>query len=206
MGQSGTYHSPRRAEQAAATRTAIIDAAARLFAERGYATTTMAAIAQEARVAVKSVYTLADKARLMLLAVDRAIAGDEAPVAIADRPALRAIVDATDPAEQARAAARLGAATLLRLYPIYRAFEQAAGTDPELHAHWREYQTRRYADAARLVAALPALRPGLTRERATETIWALITWHPVALLVEERGWTQEELTDWLEGLFSTLVR
>jgi hypothetical protein len=49
------------------------------------------------------------------------------------------------------------------------------------------------------------LRPGLTAERATETIWALVTWHPVALLVEERGWTQEELTDWLEGLFSTLV-
>jgi AcrR family transcriptional regulator len=205
MGQSGTYHSPRRAEQAAATRTAIIDAAARLFAERGYAATTMAAIAEEARVAVKSVYTLADKARLMLLAVDRAIAGDEEPVAIADRPAVRAIVDATDRAEQARAAARLGAVTLLRLYPIYRAFEQAAGTDPELHAHWREYQTRRYADAARLVAALPALRPGLSAERATETLWALVTWHPVALLVEERGWTAEQLTEWLEDLFTTLV-
>jgi AcrR family transcriptional regulator len=206
MGQSGTYHSPRRAEQAAATRTAIIEAAARLFAERGYAATTMAAIAQEARVAVKSVYTLADKARLMLLAVDRAIAGDDEPVAMADRPRVREIVESTDPAEQARAAARLGAETLLRLYPIYRAFEQAAATDAELRAHWREYQTRRYADTARVVAALPALRPGLTRERATETIWALLTWHPVALLVEERGWTQEHLTEWLEDLLTTLVR
>ena len=206
MGRSGTYHSPRRTEQAAATRTAIIEAAARLFAERGYAATTMAAIAGEARVAVKSVYTLADKARLMLLAVDRAIAGDDEPVAMADRPRVRAIVAATDPAEQTRAAARLGAETLLRLYPIYRAFEQAAAIDAELRAHWQEYQTRRYADTTRIVAALPALRPGLTRERATETIWALVTWHPVALLVEERGWTAEQLTEWLEDLFTTLLR
>ena len=44
------YNAPRRAEQAAATRSAIIDAAGRLFAERGYAGTTMAAIAAEARV------------------------------------------------------------------------------------------------------------------------------------------------------------
>jgi hypothetical protein len=50
------------------------------------------------------------------------------------------------------------------------------------------------------------LRPGLTEERATATLWALFTWHPVALLVEERGWTSEQLTGWLEDLFTTLVR
>jgi hypothetical protein len=39
-----------------------------------------------------------------------------------------------------------------------------------------------------------------------EAFWALVTWHPVALLVEERGWTAEQLTDWLEDLFTTLLR
>jgi hypothetical protein len=59
------------------------------------------------------------------------------------------------------------------------------------------YGVRRYAP--------PALRPGLTRKRATETVWALLTWHPVARLVEECGWTQEHLIEWLEDLLSTLV-
>src|SRR6266545_1650225 len=50
------YDSPRRREQAAATRREILDAAQRLFERDGYAATTMAAIAAEARVALKTVY------------------------------------------------------------------------------------------------------------------------------------------------------
>ena len=50
------YDSPRRREQAAATRREILDAAQRLFEQQGYAATTMAAIAAEAGVALKTVY------------------------------------------------------------------------------------------------------------------------------------------------------
>ena len=50
------YHSPHRQEQAAATRVAILEAAHRLFERHGYGTTTMAAIAAEAGVALKTVY------------------------------------------------------------------------------------------------------------------------------------------------------
>ena len=50
------YHSPRRRQQAAATRREILDAAQRLFERQGYAATTMAAIAAEAGVALKTVY------------------------------------------------------------------------------------------------------------------------------------------------------
>ena len=85
------YRAPRRAEQAAATREAIITAASRLFGENGYAATTMAAIAAAARVTPKSVYSLAEKPQLLLLAVDRAIVGDDEPTPLADRPGLRAV-------------------------------------------------------------------------------------------------------------------
>jgi AcrR family transcriptional regulator len=202
------YHAPRRAEQAAATRDAIISAASRLFAEQGYTATTVAAIAAEARVTPKSVYALADKPQLLLLAVDRAIAGDDEPVAVADRPEMRALLATRGPREQARLAARLGAPTLLRLYPIYRAFEHAAATDPALREAWRDYQRRRRADVRRLVRAVAdagGLRPGLSVERATDTLWALLGWHPVALLVEERGWGQTQLTRWLEETFMALL-
>jgi AcrR family transcriptional regulator len=202
------YHAPRRAEQAAATRAAIITAASTLFAEQGYAATTMAAIAQEAGVTPKSVYTLADKPQLMLLAVDRAIVGDDEPVALTDRPQLRAVLDDPDPAAQLHAAAQTGADTLLRLYPIYRAFEQAAAAEPALRVQWREYQRRRRTDVKRVVRALAeagGLRPGLTVGRATDTLWALVTWHAVALLVEERGWGRAKLAAWLEDLFRTVL-
>jgi AcrR family transcriptional regulator len=203
-----TYNAPRRAEQAAATRAAIIDAAAELFAERGYPATTMADIAARARVAAKSVYALADKPHLLLLALDRAIVGDDEPVPLADRPEMRAILTGTDPADQARRAVALAADVLLRLYPLYRAFEQAAAAEPALKQAWRDQQRRRREDVVRVVDAVAragGLRPGLTRERAVDTLWALGTWHPVALLVEERGWTRDDLTAWMQDIVTALL-
>ena len=50
------YDSTRRREQAAATRREILEAAQRLFERDGYGATTMAAIAAEAGVALKTVY------------------------------------------------------------------------------------------------------------------------------------------------------
>jgi AcrR family transcriptional regulator len=202
------YHAPRRAEQAAATRAAIISAASRLFAEQGYAATTMAAIAAEARVTPKSVYALAEKPQLLLLAMDRAIVGDDEPVALIDRPEMQAMLTTRDPRQQARLAARLGAPGLLRLYPIYRAFEQGAATDPVLRDAWRDYQNQRRIDVEKVVRAVAdagGLRAGLPVDRATDTLWALFSWHPVALLVEERGWDEAQIAGWLEDVFVALL-
>jgi TetR/AcrR family transcriptional regulator, regulator of autoinduction and epiphytic fitness len=203
------YNAPRRAEQAAATRAAIITAASRLFAEQGYAATTMAAVAAEARVTPKSVYTLAEKPQLLLLAIDRAIVGDDEPVPVAERPQMKAILAERDPAARARAVARMSAAVLMRLYPIYRAFEQAAASEPALHDAWRDYQSRRRADVRSLVRAVAdagGLRSGLSVDRATDTLWALVGWHPVALLIEERGYTEAKLVRWLEDVFVALLK
>lgn len=202
------YHAPRRAEQAAATRDAIISAASELFAQRGYAATTMAAIAEAAQVTPKSVYSLAEKPRLLLLAVDRAIVGDDEPVALLDRPEMRDLMAAGDARAQIRLAARIGARTLVRLYPLYRAFEHAAATDPALHESWREYQSQRRADTAKVVRAVAdagGLRPGLSVERATDTLWTLLGWHAVALLVEERGWDEERVGEWMEEVLGALL-
>jgi hypothetical protein len=169
----------------------------------------MADVAAAARVAAKSVYALADKPRLLLLAVDRAIAGDHRPVPMLDRAEIKALLDADGtPAARIRRFAETGAPILLRLYPLYRAFEQALGAEPELREAWRDYQRRRRDDLVRVVDAVAdagVLRPGLSRERAVDTVWALLTWHPVALLVEERGWTEAQLTDWLEEVLTALV-
>lgn len=202
------YHSPRRQEQAAATRDAIVAAAGRVFAARGYAATTMATIAAEAEVSVKTVHTLADKPQLLLMAVDVAIAGDNERVPVAERAFFERLLSSTDREAWLRSAAESAAETLLRLYPIYRAFEQAAATDDALRAHWRDYQHRRRTDVARLVNGMVATGgplPGPVAEALVDSLWALLTWHPVALLVEERGWTRSQLVDWLAHVLAALV-
>jgi AcrR family transcriptional regulator len=202
------YEAPRREEQAAATRAAIIDAAGRLFTERGYGATTMAAIAAEARVAPKSVYGLGDKAQLLTMAVDRAIVGDAEPISLIDRSTMQGVLAAATGREKARLGAALGAPMLMRLYPLYRAFEQAAAVDPQIADRWRDYQERRRQDVRRVVEAVEEagpLRSGLDTDRATDTLWALIGWHPVALLVEQRGWNERDIQAWIEDIFVAIL-
>ena len=73
-----SYSSPLRADQARQTRKRIVDAAAELFAERGYTGTTVDAVAAAAGVSRKTVFdSIGGKARLMKLAYDFAIVGDD---------------------------------------------------------------------------------------------------------------------------------
>jgi AcrR family transcriptional regulator len=66
-----------RQQRAAQTRARMIDAAYRLFTERGYPATTMADIAAEAGVAVQTLYfTFGTKAELLQTVYERAVAGD----------------------------------------------------------------------------------------------------------------------------------
>jgi AcrR family transcriptional regulator len=177
--RSREYHAPRRVAQAAATRAAIETAAGRLFARQGYAATTVAAIAEEAGVTPKSVYAVADKPGLLLLAVQREEVGGG---------------DLVD--------------LLLRLYPLLRAFEEAAATEPAVREPWRGHERWRRAELKRLVKARAEagrLRPGLTVGRATDTLWALLTWHTVALLLEQRGWGRAKLRERLEQLIETVL-
>src|SRR5919198_5558241 len=97
------YHSPRRREQAAATRLAILESAQRLFERDGYAATTMAAIAQEARVALKTVYVAFDtKSGLLRALWHLLLRGDEDDVPIPERPWYRAVVAEPDPERKLR--------------------------------------------------------------------------------------------------------
>jgi TetR/AcrR family transcriptional regulator of autoinduction and epiphytic fitness len=80
------YASPRRQEQARQTRRAILDAAAKLFVEPGYAATPLTAVAAEAGVAVQTVYAVfGSKRQLLSDLVDVTLAGDDERVAMADR-------------------------------------------------------------------------------------------------------------------------
>src|SRR5215470_18229616 len=101
------YHSPLREEQAAATRSAVLDAAERLFERDGYPATTMQAIAAEAGVASKTVYlAFATKSGLLRAVWDRALKGDEDQAAVDQREWYREVIEEPDPARQLRLNAR----------------------------------------------------------------------------------------------------
>src|SRR5690348_16637917 len=92
------YRSDLRAAQAVDTRRRIVSSAARLFVEQGYGATTVDAVAEAAGVSRKTVFTaVGSKLDLLTTAVDWAVAGDDQPVPVADRSAMRRFLQQRDP-------------------------------------------------------------------------------------------------------------
>jgi AcrR family transcriptional regulator len=194
------YHSPRRQQQAAATRRSILDAAQRLFSEHGYPATTMEQVAAEAGVALKTVYVaFATKSGLLRALWDLRLKGDQDDAAVADRAWYREVVEEPDPERQLRANARNARMVKERIGGILKILRSAAPVDPDAAALWRLIQTD-FHDNQRVivesVAAKGALRPGLEIDRATDILWALN--HPDVwlLLVGERGWAPGQWERW----------
>lgn len=198
--KSRPYNSPRRREQAAATRTAILDAAQRLFERQGYAATTMAAIAAEADVASKTVYLAFETKSGVLRALwNKLLRGDEEDVPVAERAWYREVMDEADPERQLRLNARNSRARKVRIAGVLEVIKGAAPVDPDAAALWSRIQTDFHANQRVIVESLHkkrALRRGLGVDRAADILWMLN--HPDVwqLLVRERGWTPEEYERW----------
>lgn len=194
------YDSPRRREQAAATRTAILGAAQRLFERQGYAATTMAAVATEAGVALKTVYVVFEtKSGLLRALWHLLLRGDEGDVPMGERPWYRELLDEPDPERQLRRLAVTSRAVKLRAAGVMEVIRSAAPSDPDIDALWTRIGSDFYDIQRPVVESLQAkgaLRPGLDRDRATDILWALN--HPDLwqLLVTRRGWTPDQYEEW----------
>jgi AcrR family transcriptional regulator len=103
------YDSPRRRQQALATRRAVLDAARELFIQGGYVATTIDATAARAGVSPETVYaTFKNKRALLSQLLDVAIAGDDAPVPILERSWVQQLRDQADPQRRLQILARNG--------------------------------------------------------------------------------------------------
>jgi AcrR family transcriptional regulator len=194
------YDSTRRREQAAATRLEILEAAQRLFERDGYTATTMAAIATEAGVALKTVYLAFEtKAGLLRALWHLRLRGDEDDVPIAERQWYRDVLAEPDPERKLRLGARNARQVKGRAANLMRAMRDAAGADADSAALWRRIQDDFLANQRAVIDAIDAkggLAPGLDAARAADILWTLNhpdVWH---LLVSERGWTPEEWEQW----------
>ena len=196
------YRSTLRAEQARATRRAVVDAAHDLFVELGWSRTTIDAVAARAEVSRKTVFTsVGGKAALLKLALDWALVGDDEPVPMAERPVIAEMERLTDPRALVGRWARFVAELEERAAPLAAVLTVAADADPEAAAVHAESERNRLGGAAAFVARLAAidgLRPGLTTERAVATALVLMDPAVCRTLVREHGWTRDEYAAWIE--------
>src|SRR3954452_6315255 len=149
------YDSPRRREQAAATRRQILDAARRLFERHGYAATTMAAIAAEAGVALKTVYVAFETKSGVLRALwNLSLRGGEGDAPVAERAWYREVLEEPDPERQLRLNARNSRMGKERIGAVIEVIRTAAPTDPDIQALWERIQTEYHANQRGVVDSL----------------------------------------------------
>jgi AcrR family transcriptional regulator len=205
------YESPRRREQAEATRRQILEAAQRLFERQGYAATTMAAIATEAGVALKTVYVAFEtKSGLLRALWHLLLRGDEADVPMGERRWYQEVLDEPDPERQLRRVAHSSRVVKERAGALLGVIRSAAATDADAGELWARIQADFHDNQRAIVEVLharKALRRGLSVARAADVLWTLN--HPDLwlLLVGERGWTPREWERWfVETVRAQLLR
>jgi AcrR family transcriptional regulator len=202
------YRSALRTGQAALTRGAILDAARDLFLTRGYAATTIAAVAAEAGVAVDTVYaTVGPKPVLFRLLLETAISGTDQAVPAEERDYVRQIREAVG----ARAKINIYAAAVRgvaeRLAPLHVVLRDAAAQVPELAEMRDEIDSRRAANMrlfADDLAATGDLRPDLDVGEVADVVWSTNSPEFYCLLIADRGWAPERFEAWLADTWGRL--
>jgi AcrR family transcriptional regulator len=205
-----SYDARRRRERAEqerrATRRLVLDAARRLFVARGYVATTMHDIAEEAGVALQSVYKAGgSKADLLHLVVDLEVAGDDEEVLLTDRPAFTAIADAGDPRRQLAAIADLVATTQERSAPVQVAYRQAAAVDPKVAELLDADLERRRQVFSAAIATIDPTHLKHPPEVSADVAWAVGSTEVFLLLRDRRGWGPEDYRAWLTAALEDLL-
>jgi AcrR family transcriptional regulator len=194
------YDSTRRQQQAKETRRAILDAAAVLFVDPGYAATPLTTVAAKAGVAVQTVYAVfGTKRQLLSELVDVTIAGDDEPVALPDRAFVAEINALVGAAAKLTRYAQHLAQTNARTAEVILALAGAATADPDAAAIWRKNQEQRRFGMRAFAASLMAtgdLRPDLDVEQVADVLWLGMDVRNYDWLVRQRGWTLDQYQDW----------
>jgi AcrR family transcriptional regulator len=194
----------RREERARQRRQRVVDAAARLFGERGYVATTIEAIAREAAVAPATVYqAFGTKQAILARILDVTIAGDADPAALLDRDWVQQAARHRDPRQRLALVVRHTSQVAARTAPVKEVMRDAAASDPAVRQLLLEDDQRRYLTQQVLVDLIIGagpLRPGCDRDHAVATFFALVNSHGYQLLATQLGWSPDDWQRWLTGV------
>jgi AcrR family transcriptional regulator len=203
------YTSQVRDEQARRTRRAIVTAAHDLFVAQGYAATTIDGIAEAAHVSRRTVFdSVGGKAALLKLALDWAFVGDDEPVALADRPAVKAIVAESDPRKALVLWVQAATEIASRIAPLGEVLIAAADIDPAVAELLAGANRNRLVGATKFIrhlASVDGLAADMTEQRAAELCWSHTDGHLYRLLVAQRGWSTADFNRWLHGTLAAAL-
>jgi AcrR family transcriptional regulator len=196
-----TYRSPLRAEQAAATRERIIDAARALLVERGFAATKLDQVAADAGVALPTLTGYFPNKAALLEDVLRAVvsgdAADEHP-SIGDQ--LKTALVIADPAELLSAVATIFRVANERAFELFEIMRKAAAADPKIEERRQrgaEDRRRDQSPIARHLKRQGALRSDLSERQAVDILWLYSSADVYRLLVHDSRWHAARYEQWL---------
>jgi AcrR family transcriptional regulator len=192
-----------RERRAQLTRDEILRAARRLFAERGYARTSVRDIAREAGVSAQTVYDSVGSKQALVARLNDLIDSEAGIGAI-----VRAAAESGDPRELAATPARVTRAILEHCGDIVHALVTGAASEPELEAALAEGHRRHVEGARRIVGALAragALAPDVDPDEALDTLAAISDIKFALLLRDDYGWTPDRVERWIAVTSRTLL-
>ena len=192
-----------RERRAQLTRDEILRAARRLFAERGYARTSVRDIAQAAGVSPQTVYDSVGSKQALVSRLNDLI---DAEAGVAD--IVRGAAESGDPWEVAATSARVTRSILERCGDIVHALVTGAAAEPELAAALAEGQ-RRHLEGARGVIAglrsLEALDAAVDPDQAAETLAAVSDFRLALVLRDSYGWSLDRVESWIAATSRALL-
>lgn len=204
-----TYTSTRRQAQARQTRLQILEAARKLFFERGYSGATIEAIAIEAGVAPETVYAIyKNKITILKKLVDVTLVGDDAPVPLLKRPNILSNLQNDDPKDLLQIFASDMYEIMTRMSPIFALLRSTAKNDPEIASLQQKLLTGRLGGmqvVTERIASIGPLRSGLSPAKAAATVWALSSAEVFQLLTVDLGWEKERYAAWLSDSLIRLL-
>lgn len=201
------YNSERRREAARRNRAAVLDACRELLFRDGFHATTIRAVAERAGVSAETVYkSFGGKPGMVKALWDITLAGDDEPVAMADRPQMREVLRTTDPVAKFLLYAAFVRGLNERVAALFALLTQAG---PDVGEVLATAEQERLTGVTAFVTHLDetgALRPGSDPAHVVDAVWALAGPQLFTQLTAGRGWPAATYEKWLaDTLTATLL-
>ena len=199
------YDSSRRQAQAKETRRHILEAARKLFMERGYTGATAEAIAAEAGVSAQTIYAIfKNKKRILVSLMNVSPAtGVEDHTPMPERPNVRAVAQEHDQRRQLQMFAQVVASNLNQVAAVFEIMTDAARIEPDFERIVQKLNKQRLEHmtlAVQQIAANGPFRETMDKTYARDIVWMLTSGEVFLLLTRDRGWSKEQYADWLADM------